>query len=57
MAAKFAHGCVDHYWSRVMLPVWAMAGTAIWCYNASLRMQTPVNAPPPGRLGVPGRFN
>jgi O-antigen ligase len=33
MAAKFAHGCVDHYWSRVMLPVWAAAGMGVYSYN------------------------
>jgi len=41
MAAKFAHGCVDHYWSRVMLPVWAMAGAAVWSFNASDKRRRP----------------
>ncbi len=36
MAGKVAHGCVDHYWSRVMLPVWAAAGLAVYAYNRSL---------------------
>jgi hypothetical protein len=35
MAAKFAHGLVDHYWSRVMLPVWSSAGMAVFCYNSA----------------------
>lgn len=37
MACKFLHGCVDHYWSRGMLPVWAGAGMAVFAFAASRR--------------------
>jgi hypothetical protein len=29
------HGCVDHYWSRTQVPVWAMAGAAIAVAHAA----------------------
>jgi O-antigen ligase len=37
MIAKLAHGCVDHYWSRGALPVWAGAGMAVYAYDIARR--------------------
>jgi O-antigen ligase len=34
---SFVHGCVDHYWSRGLFPVWACMGLAVYAYNRSLR--------------------
>ncbi len=54
MAGKLAHGCVDHYWSRVMLPVWAAAGMAVFAYNRVRLGARPANGPV-GRNGGPNR--
>lgn len=39
VASKFLHGCVDHYWSRGILPVWASVGMAIFAYNVARRFR------------------
>ena len=40
MLGKFIHGCVDHYWSRGVIPVWAGAGFVAYAYVYA-RSQTP----------------
>jgi O-antigen ligase len=37
--AKLLHGCVDHYWSRGIVPVWAGAGLVVYAYNYSRRLK------------------
>jgi len=37
MVCQFLHGCVDHYWSRVLLVVWGAAGMAIYARGVTLR--------------------
>jgi O-antigen ligase len=35
---KLLHGCVDHYWSRGIIPVWAGAGLVVFAYNYARRL-------------------
>ena len=35
---KLLHGCVDHYWSRGIVPVWAGAGLVVFAYNYARRL-------------------
>jgi O-antigen ligase len=35
---KLLHGCVDHYWSRGIIPVWAGAGLVVFAYNYARRI-------------------
>jgi O-antigen ligase len=35
---KLIHGCVDHYWSRGIVPVWAGAGLVVFAYNYARRL-------------------
>ena len=37
MLCQFVHGCVDHYWSRVLLLPWGSAGMAIYARSAIWR--------------------
>jgi len=37
MTAKFIHGCLDHFWSRGVVPVWAGAGFVIYAYHEARR--------------------
>ena len=36
MVCQFLHGCVDHYWSRVLLVVWSSAGAALYARAVTL---------------------
>jgi O-Antigen ligase len=36
---SFVHGCLDHYWSRGIFPVFASMGMAIYAYNRSLQVR------------------
>jgi O-antigen ligase len=39
---KFLHGCVDHYWGRGIVPVWAGAGLVVFVYNYARRLPAQV---------------
>jgi len=39
---KFLHGCVDHYWTRGIIPVWAGAGLVVFAYNYARRLPAQV---------------
>lgn len=45
MLCQFLHGLVDHYWSRVLLVVWASAGMAIYAIDRSRRRVSGAEAP------------
>jgi O-antigen ligase len=43
VSGKLLHGCVDHYWSRGIIPAWAGAGLVVYAYNYARRL--PVRRP------------